>query len=285
MADNPGRKCPKCGMNLGQKNLCPICDKPAHNNENAASTASQGGDYVSSVIEFVENHLYDWDDVFNKFYDGLSGVHDFEECYEACSKVRELFIKNLPNSEKISGSKTINVMRELRSVFPDLTNEEARVHAVRLLEKCASTPAPPPPGSDPEFMDLYHRAMEQNNAEAQYLLGCGYRNGEWSIPKQNYKEAVKWFRKAAKQGYAWAQHDLGNCYWNGKGVNIDTAEAVKWYRKAAEQGDVGTQCFLGFRYLLGDGVVRDQAEAVKWLRKAAERGDKLAQGKLKELGQ
>ena len=25
--NNGGRICPKCGMNLGQKHLCPVCDK------------------------------------------------------------------------------------------------------------------------------------------------------------------------------------------------------------------------------------------------------------------
>ena len=43
-------------------------------------------------------------------------------------------------------------------------------------------------------------------------------------------------RKAAEQGYAQAQFDLGHCYFYGWGVAEDKAEAVKWYRKAAEQG-------------------------------------------------
>ena len=53
---------------------------------------------------------------------------------------------------------------------------------------------------------------------------------------QDYSEAVKWYRKAAEQGDAGAQNDLGVCYDNGQGVNKDYTEAVKWYRKAAEQG-------------------------------------------------
>ncbi|MEG1553077.1 MAG: sel1 repeat family protein, partial [Kiritimatiellia bacterium] len=49
-------------------------------------------------------------------------------------------------------------------------------------------------------------------------------------------EAVKWYRKAAAQGYANAQTNLGICYAKGEGVARDEAEAVKWWRKAAEQG-------------------------------------------------
>ena len=33
-----------------------------------------------------------------------------------------------------------------------------------------------------------------------------------------------------------AQYNLGVCYYNGDGVAQSYAEAVKWFRKAAEQG-------------------------------------------------
>jgi TPR repeat protein len=58
-------------------------------------------------------------------------------------------------------------------------------------------------------------------------------------------------------------------YANGKGVKQDDAEAVRWYRKAAEQGNAKAQFNLGVMYDLGKGVKQDDAEAVKWYRKAA----------------
>ena len=61
---------------------------------------------------------------------------------------------------------------------------------------------------------------------------------------QDYEEAVKWYRKAAEQGYASAQYNLGVCYYNGKGVEQDYEEVVKWYRKAAEQGHPRAQYHL-----------------------------------------
>ncbi|MBQ4314147.1 MAG: sel1 repeat family protein, partial [Lentisphaeria bacterium] len=45
-----------------------------------------------------------------------------------------------------------------------------------------------------------------------------------------------WYRKAAEQGHATAQYNLGLCYYLGQGVTKDLAEAVKWLRKSAEQG-------------------------------------------------
>jgi TPR repeat protein len=54
--------------------------------------------------------------------------------------------------------------------------------------------------------------------------------------KQSYTEAIKWLKKAAEQGDAEAQYNLGFCYGNGEGVEKSFTEAVKWYKKAAEQG-------------------------------------------------
>ena len=50
----------------------------------------------------------------------------------------------------------------------------------------------------------------------------------------NFVEAAKWFRKAADQGIALAQANLGLCYEKGEGVPRDIAEAMKWYRLASE---------------------------------------------------
>ena len=56
-----------------------------------------------------------------------------------------------------------------------------------------------------------------------------YQNGQ-GVP-QDYKEAVKWYLKAAEQGNAIAQNHLGVMYDQGKGVTQDYKEAAKWYLK------------------------------------------------------
>ena len=80
------------------------------------------------------------------------------------------------------------------------------------------------------------------------------------------------YRKAAEQGDAKAQYNLGVCYANGDGVQKDLTQAVFWYRKAAEQGHAEAQYNLGVCYYNGDGVQKDLAQAVFWLRKAADQG-------------
>ena len=65
---------------------------------------------------------------------------------------------------------------------------------------------------------------------------------------QDDAEAVRWYREAAEQGYAWAQYNLGRCYGLCKGVPQDDAEAVKWYRKAADQGHADAKLHLAINY-------------------------------------
>ena len=50
-------------------------------------------------------------------------------------------------------------------------------------------------------------------------------------------EAVKWYRKAAEQGHAPAQYNLGAMYGNGEGVPEDYVQAYAWLNLAAAQGD------------------------------------------------
>ena len=47
-----------------------------------------------------------------------------------------------------------------------------------------------------------------------------------------------WYEKAAKQGHAAAQFNLGECYENGYGVPQDVSKAKYWMEKAAKQGFV-----------------------------------------------
>jgi len=131
-------------------------------------------------------------------------------------------------------------------------------------------------------VDQFGKAAEQGYAPAQNNLGLMYTRG-LGVAKDD-AEAVSWYRKAAEQGYAPAQNYLGLMYQNGQGVAQDDAEAVGWYRKAAEQGYAPAQNDLGTMYLKGQGVAQDEAQAVSWYRKAADQGYGPAQGILFALG-
>ncbi len=83
--------------------------------------------------------------------------------------------------------------------------------------------------------------------------------------------------KAADQGNADTQYNLGLMYNNGIGVTQDYAEAMKWYRKAADQGNAKAQSNLGLMYDNGQGVTQDYVQAHMWLNLAAAQGQKEAE--------
>ena len=93
---------------------------------------------------------------------------------------------------------------------------------------------------------------------------------------QDHKEAYRWYRQAAEQGYAAAQIQMGGMYYDGEVVSRDYLEASKWYRKAAEQNDALGQAKLGILYFEGLGVPQDFVLAHMWLNLSAAQGDENA---------
>ena len=101
-----------------------------------------------------------------------------------------------------------------------------------------------------------------------------YAAGRGVLPDE--VKALVWFRRAAEQGDANAQYNLGVAYETGRGVTQDAAEAVRWFRTAAERGSASAQFALGDLYTRGAGVAQDNVTAYMWLSLAASQEAPLA---------
>lgn len=97
---------------------------------------------------------------------------------------------------------------------------------------------------------------------AEFFLGAYYVN------KKERTTSVYWYRKAAHQGFAKAQTELGNAYYFGTGVAENYKKAVYWWKKAAAQGNFFAQNGLSLAYSLGRGVPKDPAKAKYWQQKS-----------------
>jgi len=122
-------------------------------------------------------------------------------------------------------------------------------------------------------------------ALAWLLLGAAAAAGDFEdgmrfVLSKDYARAVQSFRKAAEDGNADAQFNLGVMYSKGRGVEQDFARAAHWYRKAAEQEDVPAQSMMGFMHLKGQGVPQDYQQALFWYLRAAGHGYAVAQHNL-----
>ena len=69
-----------------------------------------------------------------------------------------------------------------------------------------------------------------------------------------------------------------------RSVPVDYREAARWYRRAAEQSSGVAQYNLGMFYLDGKGVSQNTDEAIAWLTKAADGGHFRARSELAKLG-
>jgi TPR repeat protein len=129
------------------------------------------------------------------------------------------------------------------------------------------------------------RAAETGHIGGQMALGNSYFQGPPF--SEDYREAMKWYRKVAEQGSVWGQSKLAWMYctvvpYYNSGVT-DYAEGVKWYKKAADQGSVEAMNALAQMHEKGNGVVQDYAEAMRWYKMAQQHGDKSAAFWIKRL--
>jgi TPR repeat protein len=93
---------------------------------------------------------------------------------------------------------------------------------------------------------------------------------------QDNAHALEWYSKAAQQGLAAAEDNLGLMYYKGLGTPQDYAQALIWFSKAAQEGSATAQSNLGCMYLQGLGVTPDRAQARTWLVKSADQGNENA---------
>ncbi len=117
-------------------------------------------------------------------------------------------------------------------------------------------------------------AAEAGDIEAQNELGNCYYNGDGV--EQDYKKAAYWYGKSAESGNAIPEYNLGLLYEYGDGVEQDSAKAAEWYRKSAEQGYERAQYKIGYCYYTGNGVEQDYEQAYDWFFEGSENGDAMA---------
>ena len=112
------------------------------------------------------------------------------------------------------------------------------------------------------------------SAEKCYELGCEY------YEKEDYQKAYKLLKKAADAGNTDAQYQLGNCYYEGTGVEQNTETAIELYEEAAEEGNEDARNSLSeICYSLGNIYYdkTDYEKAVEWYKKASDAGNADAQ--------
>ena len=114
----------------------------------------------------------------------------------------------------------------------------------------------------PKFLEMKGYA-EQGDVKAQYNLAFMYDKGQGVI--QDYKQSVKWYRKAAEQGNVRAQYNLAIMYRKGRGVIQSNNNSYIWNAIAAANGNERAiiNRDLDAKILSPRGIEEAQEEAAK----------------------
>ena len=121
-----------------------------------------------------------------------------------------------------------------------------------------------------EALDIFKRAADSGNPEAEYQLGVLYeQNGE-------IDEAAAYFKKSAEAGNSNGQLKYAYALSDGNGVPLNKSMAAEFFKQSANQGNY--YAMLNYGKMLVDGVViaKNVDEGIRFLNIAAE---KLKQAK------
>ena len=134
------------------------------------------------------------------------------------------------------------------------------------------------------------KANSLGSADAAYYLGEMFRQGRGV--EKNYSVACRYYQKSAEADNKKAYLNAGMCHIPDKKDENGFKEAFKWFKRAAEEinetdlGETERKDFFvkfGIMYFAGLGTLQDFSEAAKWFEKAAELGDAYSQGALAML--
>jgi TPR repeat protein len=117
-------------------------------------------------------------------------------------------------------------------------------------------------------IELYKKALELENKVAQLSLAEIYIYAPTN-DENNDNLAFKLSKNLAKKEYAIGINNLGWCYENGIGIDINEQKAFELYQKAADLGNSNGINNLGWCYNYGIGTNTNEQKAFELFQKAA----------------
>ena len=117
---------------------------------------------------------------------------------------------------------------------------------------------------DQEVREWFEKAADQGHADAQYELGSDLLHDDHDLPRSK-----SWLLAAAEQGHAEACMNL--CYLEIE-FGLGEPEGIKWYRRARELGHPHDAFFLGI-YSNDKWFFATSDKFVSRVKRRAKRGD------------
>ena len=131
-----------------------------------------------------------------------------------------------------------------------------------------------------DYFDAYKILTKRGHSDAMATLGELYYSGYGT--EKDIKQALKWFRRAAKFGNTTAQYKAGVMYLQNTDYQ-DIDKGITLLKKSTKVDFSPSALVLGKVYLDGHLVEQDQQEADNWLAKAYELNNNEAKALAKQL--
>lgn len=105
--------------------------------------------------------------------------------------------------------------------------------------------------AEKDFNNIQKKAFS-GDAEAEYDLAFIYLHNE------EFQKAKYWFEKSAKQGYRFAEYEMGRIYYYGEISPKNYSTSLFWLERAAKQKGIQSEMAayqIGMIYYQGDNFV------------------------------
>lgn len=225
-------------------------DDVARRNLEEAKKAEHRGLYKKALTHFIK--AAEFGESVEALFQVAEYYFDFEEKHLDCEK-EEAITNAIDYYEKAANRGHTLAQHRLYEIFStDFYVNEDRKQALMWLKQVADS------GDD----------------NAQIELGDELYN-EWTFDEddEDSKEALKWYRKAAKKHNNVAYMRIARCYRWGNGVHEDFNKAFEWYEKAAKAGNIRGIFQCAECYYHGRGVEENGDKAFELYSKAADEGE------------
>jgi hypothetical protein len=162
--------------------------------------------------------------------------------------------------EELAETGNKKAMLEMARYYIDRKNEELSTEKSKLILRY--------------LLELSEDATisEDDKKFAILLLGIMYYVGRGV--EQSYKEAVKWYEKAADKLDSYALCNLGYCYYYGRDLDIDYKKAYSYFAHSAFLENPNAMYKLGDMFYNGYHVNENKNAAFFWYMEAYNHTDK-----------
>jgi len=121
-----------------------------------------------------------------------------------------------------------------------------------------------------EAEKIFRQLDKKGDPQGMFGLGVMTEFGYGTV-KKDPVTARHLYEQAAKLGLPAANHNIGNMYQHGLGVEISLPTAVEYYTKAANAGYAISQNYLAYMYYSGMGVKQNYKTALRLLQASRRR--------------